>query len=381
MHTPIPSKILKIDDALYKLLKDFEILSFVNPINIEEEKELFFHQKFNQNPNFRYSKLTVDTHQLKAQMFRLPIEDIKHPLLHTIYRDIIGAYADKTDMISAIGKGDFLFNSLRYFGQPSKKDIANANFLLYCNELPDYLEEPFLDFEEIIEGFQTAVKNMGFDFKIRISSNIPSDVLVLNSQKTLQLKMGAQFTRSRLNALIHHEVGVHVLTSQNAIAQPLRIMQLGLPNNTVTQEGLAIYSEYKCGGLTVTRLKELALRVLAVESLTNGNDFKTTFQMLLENHNPNPNKLFYLVTRVYRGGGFTKDFLYLRGFRKILELTDQQTNIQPLFIGKTHHQYLAAIDSLVNEGFLHQPQLENSLIKSPSKSGEILKYITNSIKN
>ena len=56
---------------------------------------------------------------------------------------------------------------------------------------------------------------------------------------------------------------------------------MGLPKNTLTQEGLAILSEYLSSNLDIKRLKELALRVLCIKYLVKGMDFKGAFNRLV----------------------------------------------------------------------------------------------------
>jgi uncharacterized protein (TIGR02421 family) len=376
----IQPELLKLDKKLYRLVKNFEILGHVNPSNIELEKRKFFNSKFANNPTFKYSPLTIDPHVFKSKMYQLDVDAIDDVHIRQIYIDIIGAYADKVDMLSTIGSDKFLYNSLRYFGEPSSKDIENANFLLYCNELPQFENERYLDSQYVKDTFSKEVSNYGFQFKVEEVSNIPSDAIVINSKKMMLLKKGAKFTSTRLKALVNHEIGVHMVTTMNAQAQPLNFLSIGLPRNTYTQEGLAIMSEMFSGSLTISRLKELALRVLAVESLTQGNDFKTTYQYLLEEFHPDPEKLFYLVTRVYRGGGFTKDFLYLRGFRKVLRLYAEGININNLFLGKTTHHYLPYLNELVDRGILNKPQYLCRAFETPEKTDPILKYLIDSMR-
>ena len=381
LNSEIQPEVLKLDKQLYRILRNFEILSFVNPLNIESEKKRFFKSRFAVNPEFRYKPLTIDPFLFKSRMYSLNVDSIDDIHIRQIYIDIITAYSDKIDIISNIGSDKFLYNSLRYFGEPSAKDIANANFLLYCNELPQFELPQEYDHDEAALFFSTEIAKYGFNFKVEVVSTIASDVLVLNSKQTLLVKKGARFTRARLNALLNHEVGVHAVTTMNAQMQPLKFLSLGLPRNTYTQEGLAILAEMFSGNLTVGRLQELGLRVLAVELLTAGNDFKTTFQQLYEQHHVNPDKLFYLVTRVYRGRGFTKDFLYLRGFRKLLELIEKGTNLNNLFLGKTNHHYLPILNELVDRGILQRPTFKSQAFENPSPIEPILKYLTDCLKD
>ena len=72
--------------------------------------------------------------------------------------------------------------------------------------------------------------------------------------------------------MVHHEIGVHMVTTINAVNQPLNIFKWA-STNTYTQEGIVL-TEYLSGYLSIKRLKELALRVVAVDMMINGLDFK-----------------------------------------------------------------------------------------------------------
>lgn len=372
-------ELVKIDKELYRIARNFEILGYVNPINIEQEKKKFFKSDFTVNPDFRYKQLRLDPHAFKAKMYQLDVDSIEDVHVRQIYVDIIKAYSDKVEMLSTIGTSKFLYNSLRYFGEPSTKDLANANFLLYCQELPQFEAETVMSQEEVKKAFIDEGEKYGFEFKVDIDPNIPSDAVVINSKQKILLKKGAVFTPSRISALLNHEIGVHMVTTKNAQLQPLKMLSLGLPKNTFTQEGLAIMSELKSGCLTISRLKELALRVLAVHSLTQGNDFKTTFTQLKASKAIKDDKLYYLVARVYRGGGFTKDFLYLSGFRRILKLESSGVNLDNLFLGKTSESYLSLLNELVDRGYLTAPKYKCESFQHPQPYDTILQYLTNSL--
>ncbi|MCV5755231.1 flavohemoglobin expression-modulating QEGLA motif protein, partial [Escherichia coli] len=79
-----------------------------------------------QEPNFQYSITNVDTHSAKRRLYELPLENIQDTQLQRLYADVIQSYADKLDQVNTIGTQEFLYNSLRYYGEPSAKDIANA---------------------------------------------------------------------------------------------------------------------------------------------------------------------------------------------------------------------------------------------------------------
>ena len=142
--------------------------------------------------------------------------------------------------------------------------------------------------------------------------------MVSNSSKTLIIKKNAKFSKNQLLTLAHHEIGVHLVTTYNGLKQPLKVFSNGMPKNVEAQEGLAVLSEYMGGALTLKRLKELAYRVMASDSLIKGYGFADTFDLIHNKYKLNREEAFSITLRAHRGGGFTKDRLYLSGLRKNL---------------------------------------------------------------
>ena len=50
--------------------------------------------------------------------------------------------------------------------------------------------------------------------------------------------------------------------------------------------------------------------------------------------------------RVYRGGGYTKDAVYLRGLVQVLDYLASGGDIEPLYLGKIALEHLPFIDEL-----------------------------------
>jgi uncharacterized protein (TIGR02421 family) len=185
---------------------------------------------------------------------------------------------------------------------------------------------------------------------------------------------------SDTNALAQHEIGVHLVTTLNARKQPLRILEIGNPLNTMTQEGLAILSEYLSNNLTIKRLKILALRVIAVDSMIKDRNFKRTFALLREEHGACNELAFTITARIFRGGGFVKDYLYLQGFHKMLNAFENEADFQLLFCGKTSISYLPIIHRLVDKGFVVAPHYVAPVFNKPTELNETKRYIAHAIK-
>lgn len=370
--------IINVDNQLHKILKGFELLSFVNPINLNKEEKKFFKNKETKNPDFNYRPIQIDPFKIKRKLYEIEIDKIDDSTIQKLYEGAINAYADKTDMLANIGKKRFLFNSLRYFGRPSEKDIKNAVFILGLPPIKgDQKVHKTLYVQDAKKAFKESFESYGFSGKIGINKEMASDVMVINSKKKVLIRNDAEFSAKELNYLVHHEIGVHMVTTMNSLNQPIKIFNLGLPINTKTQEGLAVLAEYLSGNITLKRLRTLALRVIAVDMMCNGADFKETYHHLLSTYNSEKKHLFNLVARVFRGGGFTKDYLYLAGFTEMYKGWKQGYDLSPLLIGKTSLKYYNTIVEMMDRELINKPTYITQCFEKPTpeKNHSIYEYI------
>jgi uncharacterized protein (TIGR02421 family) len=372
--------LLDVDKRLYKLVKGFELLEFVNPVNMEQQRRKFYQSGCEEAPQFRYRPIEIDALELKRKLVALPVENIRDVDIQHMYRDVIQAYMDKIDMLSTLGTDKFLYNSLRYFGEPSTRDIDNARFLLYCPPFENLEDPKDMGVEEATDFFTELGRQYGFDFKIKISERVVSPATVLNSKKMVVLKKGAAFSRRSLTTLGHHEIGVHMVTTMNSNLQPLKVFNIGLPRNTMTQEGLAVLSELLCGNFRYTRMRELGFRVFAVRSVVEGDSFPETFELLYRNLGMEKDAAFNLSTRVHRGGGFTKEHLYLNGFKRILKMYKNGESLDHLLIGKTSLDYLSTIDEMIARGLLQKPKYITQTFSNPEAINPNLDYVLSGLR-
>ena len=367
-----------VDKKLFKLLRNFELLASVNPVNTYSQKKQFIRNKFTVLPEFKYAPIKINPFELKQQLSSLRIQDISDVSIRLLYESVVNSYFDKIDLLSSLGTKKFLYNSLGYFGRPSAKDLDNANYILHLPAIPSEPKRvPFLSQEQVITCFKEGLDNYGIKSKIELSKRVISQVMVLNSKKTILINPNARFTQKDVNALIEHEIGVHMVTTQNSIEQNLKLFNLGLPVNTETQEGLAILSEYLSGNITLKRLKKLALRVVIVDMMCSGANFSDCFNFLVGHQDVSVDDAYTIVTRVFRGGGFTKDYLYLSGFEKVLKLWKSDTNLSPLLVGKTSIEFYDTIREMIQREMITKPKYITKSILNPieQKNNSIYEYI------
>jgi uncharacterized protein (TIGR02421 family) len=379
----IQKSLLKTDQKLYQLLKNFELLAMVNPTNTLSEKKKFFKNKYTELPKFRYQPLKTHVFDLKQKILMLPFNQISDISIKNLYESILNSYFDKIDLIHTIGTKKFYYNSLRYFGRPSPNDIQNAEYILTLPTIPDEItKKPHINPKNTIHLFKSGFKRFGFEVKVELNNKVISKVLALNSKKRLLVNPHATFTEKEVNSLIEHEIGVHMLTTMNSNLQKLKIFNLGFPVNTETQEGLAILAEYLSGNFTLDRLKRLALRVVAVNALVNGADFVECFHLLRNKYHLDKDTAFTISTRVYRGGGFTKDYLYLSGFIKIYKFWKEQNDLTPLFIGKTSLNFYSVINEMIEREMILKPKYLNTIFTEEKtfKNHDLYDYILSGLK-
>ncbi len=338
--------VIRIDQNLNRLVKKIELLNYINPINIEQEKRHFFSSKYNSNPKFHYRKIDFNPHKLQQELFSQDIESIKDDETRAFYEEVIYDYSGLLQCIESIGKGKkFYYNSLKSFGTPTEKDVENARFILHFSD-EEYDQEMFPVFNatEAAEYFREFTRRYDFNFNLKFSTKISAAAMVQNNTQTLILKKNHRFSANQLKVLANHEIGVHMVTTFNGLKQSLKIFQNGFPKNVETQEGLAVFSEYMSGCLTLYRLKELSYRVLAADSLRKGFDFCGTFDLLHNQYKLNRAEAYTISLRAHRGGGFTKDHLYLTGLKKIYEAHCGGMKLDNLLAGKVSLEYIPLIE-------------------------------------
>jgi uncharacterized protein (TIGR02421 family) len=180
-------------------------------------------------------------------------------------------------------------------------------------------------------------------------------------------------TRHRIEALLSHEIGVHLLTYFNGSAQGLHLFRLGLAGYEGMQEGLAVFAEYLVGGMTVARLRLIAGRVVGCAAMLEGASFEETFRLLVRNHGFSEAVAFNLTLRLYRGGGLTKDAIYLRGLLEVLEHLGNGRSLDPFWMGKIAPSHFDVIQELKLRRLLKAPEIKPAFLSHPQAAQRLEK--------
>ncbi|EAR01439.1 flavohemoglobin expression-modulating QEGLA motif protein [Maribacter sp. HTCC2170] len=376
------SNLFEIDANLDRLVKKIELLNYVNPINIEKEKHRFFASKYTENPQFNYPTLKFNPYKLHRLFFSQRLERIKDEHIKKLYQQVIYYYSNMIQCIETIGTPRrFYYNSLGVFGTPTEKDVQNARFILHFPDEPTSSDmEKIYSAEEAKSYFEAFSKQYDFPLNIKFATHLSAEAMVSNSSQTLLLKKNTKFSKNQLLTLANHEIGVHLVTTFNGALQPLQIFSNGFPKNVETQEGLAVFSEYMGGALTLKRLKELSYRVLASDSLIKGYSFSDTFDMIHNQYKLNREEAFTITLRAHRGGGFTKDRLYLSGLRKIYKRYLKEDSMDSMLTGKVTLEFEDSIKYLQHLGLATTITHKNIAYSQNLNTNKTLDFILNNLK-
>ena len=363
------------DAELSALNETFNYLLAVTPVNAEQAFVEFKENRFESEPVFHYRLLAIDPEDLKRRLYSISFERIEDPTMAYLLRDKRIELDRQISLIEDRDTPRFLYGSLQLFPPVEDELMRLAETILnnlQSSAEPETSEK--LDAAGVaerarseIEYYQNIYPEMTATVQIR--TDIPPGLMV--SQGNLLIGHHTSFSASRLEALLQHEVGTHILTYFNGRAQPLRQLYSGLPNYEQLQEGLAVLSEYLVGGLNASRLRLLAARVVAVRRLTEGASFVDVFRELYQIHGFAARMSFNISMRVFRGGGLTKDAVYLRGLIELLQYLADDNEIEPLFVGKIGAEHVSVIRELQWREVLRPAPLEPRYMSFPQTAEKL----------
>lgn len=357
-----------IDRKLYRISQSFDFLLSVSPINTAQAFERFEASKYEEAPAFRYRPLTVDPDLAKRALYAIDLRRAEDPVLETLFAEKRHELDQQLTMIQVRNTPAFRYSSIVLYGPVERDLLAQAGAILDgvpkrrgeggdcvgCAEVRDAAHA-------LVARYRKA--DPGFNARVTPRADIASGMMV--SGHTLMIATDTRTPKRRLEALLHHEVSVHILTCVNGAAQGLKIFEAGLAGYEGVQEGLGVFAECAVGGMTAARLRLLAARVLVVDAMIEGAGFVECFRLLRREHRYSAEGAFNIVARVFRSGGFAKDAIYLRGFGEVLALLARGQSLDPFWTGKIAARHLPVVEELELRGMLRAPRSTPEFLSDP----------------
>lgn len=359
----------QVDQELEEVSNSFSFLLQVTPINVQQAWLEFKRSNYEQDPRFVYRPFSLDPTELKRRLYAIPIEKVEEPTFYNIFLEKQHQLDLKITMISRRRTSHFLYGSLSLYGDVQPELVEQAHWIL--KELPTRPRDadPRLvsaeEFAELAREEIDYYRAQWPEFNPQVIVRDDLEASVMCDRGNLLIGSQASVAASRAEPLLHHEVGTHLVTYYNGRAQPLRQLALGLADYIEFQEGIAVLCEFLSGHLSRPRLRHLALRVLAVKNMVAGATLSENFRALREEYDFPARKLFEIMARVYRGGGLTKDAVYLRGLVSLLDHLQTGGRLLPLFVGKIARHHIPLIQELQWRNVLREAPLTPRLATMP----------------
>ncbi len=361
------------DKRLAAISENFDVLLHVTPVNTPAAWRQFQSKGYGAMPEFHYRPRAAQPASLKRELYQIPLDQIEDPTLAHLFAEKRDELDRQITLYADRGTARFLYGSMQLFGIVDAELLQTANDLI--EQVPDR-EKPggaTLDAQAF-----AALAQAELDYYRRRDPSLTSTVEVrddvagiLVSSGNFLISSDVHIAQARAQATLQHEIGTHVLTHHNGRHQPFRQLYGGMAGYEALQEGLAVHAEYLAGALNPSRLRLLAGRVVAVHSVECGADFVETFRLLKDQYEFTPYTAFTVAMRVHRGGGYTKDAVYLRGLAMLLEYLGRGGDLEQLLIGKVTMGYLPLLQELRWRKVLKPGKLRPRYLDDPQSAARL----------
>lgn len=260
--------------------------------------------------------------------------DEQHPV-EKFLAETARSYADAGRMIRSVGTPDFTRYSTKIYGRPDMvykfQGISSVNAAKYFLEVTDNLlgnqhiqsAEATISANEFAGWLKSEVDEFFEHDTVEVVLDPDISSKALAGSTRIRIRGSAMFSKLDKDQLLYHEAFIHTATQLNGKKQTnLKSLGLGAPRTTRTQEGIAVLAELLTGAMDITRLRRIALRVIAIKMAMDGADFIDVFRYFLEAGQPEVEAV-RSAQRIFRGGAikdgivFTKDAVYLQGILEV----------------------------------------------------------------
>jgi uncharacterized protein (TIGR02421 family) len=361
-RTSVVKAVLDIDRQLAEIDRSFDLLLQATPVNAESAWREFRRSRFEKAPVFYYRPLAVDPVLLKRQLYLIPVERVEDPTLSYLFRQKQDELDRQITLLSDVDSPKFLQESLQVYGGVSDWLLEQGTELL--DRVPKRGgRRTKVGQLDALEFAKRAQEELGYyqqrcpDFSATVSVRDDMYAGLMVSGDRLLIGGRTRIPRRRVDALLQHEIGTHLVTRYNGHHQPFQQFEVGLAGYDGFQEGLAVLAEFLVGGLSRSRVRVLAARVVGAHHMLNGASFIDTFRTLNSSYEFSQRTAYTIAMRLYRGGGLTKDAVYLRGLLQILRYLREGGELEPLFIGKVASAHLPMISELTMREIVKPPAL------------------------
>lgn len=370
------SAAIAVDRALARMDEEVDWLKRLTPVNIAEIWDGFRSSNYRHMPDSRFSEgLDNDAPVLRRDLFALPVREVENDLLRALLLEKQREIDQQIELVRMRDKDGFILASIDLFGHVGDRLLQDARSLLA--EVPPAEPDPDdAGAAEICAAARNEVAKYRaryphFECEVVVDPTPGTSLYV--SHGDFHVAHDFRTSHSRVDPLIQHEIGTHAITRYNGRRQPLHTLAGGLADYDELQEGVAVLAEYLAGYLPAQRLRTLAARVVAAHMAVEERAGPEIYACLVDQHSIDSETAFDTALRAKRGGGLTKDALYLKGLAELLAYLREGGDFEILFLGKFALKHLHSLETLIEDGILHRPEVLPSYLDDPAALDRLAK--------
>lgn len=368
----------RIDKALADFDSELDWLTRFTPNNMDQIWQAFRDSNFTSAPRLTYDEIDVDLPAMRSRLFALPLQDIDDALIEALLIEKQREIDRQIELVRMRERSGVIVASMDLFGSVDKPLLDTATAIL--EDVPDIDQRPRDSNADAFVAAARAEMNwyqqQDSNFRFAAYINPVSGSSLYTSAGDLYIAHDYRAAAARIDPLIQHEIGTHTVTRYNGEQQPLHVLCCGLPDYDALQEGMAVLGEYLAGYLPPHRLRMLAGRVIAADMAVHEKPVEQIFAMLHEEHGFEELTAFDTAVRAVRGGGLTKDALYLKGLVELLSYLQQGGDFEILFLGKFALKQLPILEKLLASGMLSPPAVLPRYMRKPEIPARLEKVRT-----
>ncbi len=380
----------KQDAEAFLILSRLPNLPFFSAIkpdahSFQQSKEAFFAN--GETPAFTFSHAyTCDTHtynqliqKAEQQLVRLVLNDN----LRQVYEEKLQELQERANLIAAIANRDdeavtHIADAL--FTTPFLSTDSLITLLRTQTTLPNPIVQSearinAADFKHAVQFLLDYYKIDGVHIRITDIESVKIIHLVRTNTSTILIPKHLSLTYTRAIKLLTHEIEGHVLRTVNGRNSPYALFARGLPNYSLTEEGIALHLQHSVEEARTNYLPGL-LDSLGI-SIAMNTTFSETFDQLFalrkewwqtqhqESKSDEELKevIWRHMLRFYRGIHapnkkglvYSRDHMYFTGHEIVHQALNQTVSLRELFMGKVGLHHLPLFNE-VNLDYVKVPE-------------------------
>lgn len=360
----------RADKALVEISDSFDFLLGISPINTLDAYAKFEENGRREPPVFHYRPLPLSPEVAKRKLYRIDLRAVEDPVLEQLFREKQLEIDQQLMMLQRRNTPSFRYVSMLQYGGVEPALLQQAKDILeHVQGACPISRGERVEAEQVrseavamIDRYTREAPAFG---KARVQLREDTGPGLMVSGPNLLISTSTSMPAGRLDPLLQHEIGVHLLTHVTGSQQGLGIFGSGLADYEGIQEGLGVFAEFAVGGLSIPRLRLLAARVLVVHAMLADADFMQCHALLHEQHGFSSQGAFNIVARIFRSGGLTKDAIYLRGFQQVVDWVATGKSLDPFWFGKIAERHVPVIEELRTRRMLRTPAITPEFLQRP----------------